>query len=100
MQAQKRTVLALQLRPHSRRCQLSACHFQARSRFLRTVSPVAAAGFELVVLAVAGRTKEVGHLAAHAGTVVAESHSDMIVPGHPVLSRLVDSTPPAPPHLA
>lgn len=84
MQAQKqRTVLAPRLLLHSRHCQLSACHFQARSHFLRTVCPVAAPGFELVVFAAVGRTKEVGHLAAHAEIVVAAVvgfHSDTTVP--------------------
>ncbi len=104
MQAQKQqTVLAPLRPPHSHHCQLSACHFQARSRFLRTVCPVAAPGFELVVFVVAGRT-EVGHLAAHAGTVAVVAavgfHSDMTVPDLVYLSCLADSTLPAPPHLA
>jgi hypothetical protein len=64
---------------------------------------VAALGFELVVFAAVGRTKKVGHLAAHAGTVVAAVvgfHSDTTVPDLVYLSRLADSTLPAPPHLA
>ena len=107
MQVQKQqTVLAPRLPLHSRHCQWPACHFQARSRsrFLRTVCPVVAPGFELVVLFAAVRmTKEVGHLAAHAGTAVAAVagfHSDMTVPDLAYLSRLADSTQPAPPHLA
>jgi hypothetical protein len=103
MQVQKQqTVLAPRLPLHSRHCQLSACHFQARSRSLRTVCPVAAPGFELVVFAVVRRT-EVGHLAAHAETVAAAAvgfRSDMTVPDLVYLSRLADSTLPAPPHLA
>ena len=102
VQVQKQTVLARRLPPHSRHCQLSACHFQAHSRShsrsLRMACPVAAP--ELVVLAVVRRTKEVVHLAAHAGTVVVGFHSDMIVPDPVYLSRLADSTLPAPPHLA
>jgi hypothetical protein len=104
MQVQKQqTVLAPRLPLHSRHCQLPACHFQARSRFLRTACPVAAPGFELVVFEAVRRTKEVGHLAAHAGTAVAAvagSHFDMTVPALAYLSRLADSTQPAPPHLA
>ena len=67
------------------------------------VCPVGAPGFELVVFAAVRRTKEVGHLAAHAGTVAAaavECHSDTTVPDLVYLSRLADSTLPAPPHLA
>jgi len=101
MQVQKQqTVLAPRLPLHSRHFQLSACHFQVRFRFLRTVCPVAAPGFELVVFAAVGRTKEVGHLAAHAVTVAAGFHSDTTVPDLAYLSRLADSTLPAPPHLA
>lgn len=88
MQVQKQqTVLAPRLPLHSPHCQLPACHFQARSRsrsrFLRTACPVAAPGFELVVFAAVRMTKEVGHLAAHAGTAVAAVvgfHFDMTVP--------------------
>jgi hypothetical protein len=106
MQVQKQqTVLAPRLPLHSRHCQLPACHFQARSRsrFLRTACPVAAPGFELVVFAAVRRTKEAGHPAAHAGTAVAAVagfHSGMTVPDLVYLSRLADSTQPAPPHLA
>lgn len=104
MQVQKQqTALEPRLPLHSRHCQLSACHFQARSRFLRTVCPVAAPGFELVVFAAVGRTKEVGHLAARARTVVAAVvgfHSDTTVADLVYLSRSVDSMLPAPPHLA
>jgi len=99
----KQPVLAPRLPPHSHHCQLSACHFPARSRFLRTVCSVAGPDFELVVFAAVGRTKEVGHLAVHAGTVAAaaavEFHSDTTVPDLVYLSRLTDSMLPAPPHL-
>jgi hypothetical protein len=103
VQVQKQqTALEPRLPPHSRR-QLSACHFQARSRFLRTVCPVAAPGIELVVFVAVGRTKEVGHLAGHEGIVAAAVvgfHSDTTVPDLVYLSRLADSTLPAPPRLA
>jgi hypothetical protein len=62
---------------------------------------VAGPGFELVVFAAVGRTKEVGHLAAHAGIVAAaavEFHSDTTVPDLVYLSHLTDSMLPAPPH--
>jgi hypothetical protein len=64
---------------------------------------VAAPGFELVVFAAVGRTKEVGHPAAHAGIVAAavvEFHSDTTVPDLVYSSHLADSTLPAPLHLA
>ena len=102
MQKQQ-TVLASRLLLHSRHCQLSACHFLARSHFLRTVCPVVAPDFELVVFAAVGKTKGVEHLVEHAGTVVAAAagfHSDTTVPDLAYLSRLADSTLPAPPHLA
>jgi hypothetical protein len=66
VQVQKQqTALEPRLPLHSRHCQLSAYHFRARSRFLRTVCPVAAPGFELVALAAVGRMKEVGHEVGH-----------------------------------
>lgn len=104
MQVQKQqTAPEPRLPLHSRHCQLSACRFQARSRFLRTVCPGAAPGFELVVLAAVGRTKEVGHLAGHEGAVAAAVvgfRSDTTGLDLVYLSRLAGSTPPAPLHLA
>jgi hypothetical protein len=62
---------------------------------------VPAAGFDLVVLAVVRRTREVEHQVVHVAIVVtAVSHSDTTVPGLVYLSRLTDSMLPAPPHLA
>jgi len=62
---------------------------------------VPAVGFDLVVLAVVRRTREVGHLVAHVTIVVtAVFHSDTTVPGLVYLSQLTDSMPPVPPHLA
>jgi hypothetical protein len=104
VQVQKQqTALEPQLPLHSHHCQWSACHFQARSRFLRTVCPVAAPGFAFVAFAAVGRTEVVGHLAGHEGTVAAAVvgfRSDTTVPDLVYLSRLADSTLPAPPRLA
>jgi len=62
---------------------------------------VPAVGFDLVVLAVVRRTREVGHLVAHVAIVVkAVFHSDMTVPGLVYLPRLTDSMPLVPLHLA
>jgi hypothetical protein len=60
---------------------------------------VPAVGFDLVVLAVVRRTREVGHLVAHVAIVVtAVFRSDTSVLGLAYLSRLTDSMPPVPPH--
>jgi len=76
-------------------------HFRSHSRSQRTVCLVPAVGFDLVVLAVVRRTREVGHLVAHVATVVtAVFHSDTTVLGLAYLSRLTGSMPPVPPHSA
>jgi hypothetical protein len=81
---------------------LSVYHFQARSRSPQKMFLDSALGFDFVVAFAAVRTTEVGHPAVHAMTVGAAvaSHSDMTVPDPARLSRLADSTPPAPPRLA
>jgi hypothetical protein len=62
---------------------------------------VPAVGFDLVVLAVVRRTREVGHLAAHVAIVViAVFRSDTTVVGLACLSRLTGSMRPVLPHSA